>query len=457
MFLPSLRPTCCGILVLGRYRIPTLSNGVAPTDVVSVNVGTAAGRCLRQQHGVHGSSLHRGSPLCGFRPSACHSAIDRRQRVRVGGPGLLTLQATLLLKAGGAGLAGETVSFQVAGKAAGSGTTNSSGVASVSYTIPAGLVGSQTITATFAGDGTTLNSSQASGTLTVSKAGTVLTVPNVSGSPGQAVTLKATLALSAGGAGVANEPISFQVAGNAAGSGTTNSSGVASVSYTIPAGASGSEAIAATFSGDASYNTSQGSGTLTVSKVTTTLTVANVSGAVGQTATLKATLSPAVSGKTISFQVAGKAAGSGTTNSSGAATVFYKIATGTVGSQGIAATFGGDTTYNTSQGSGTLTVSKEGTVLGVGYVSGSVGQTVTLEAILTRSDNGTAISGETLSFQVAGTAVGSATTGSNGQATVQYKIPAGQLGNLKLVATFSGDANYTASQDFDTLAVSAAK
>ena len=93
----------------------------------------------------------------------------------------------------------------------------------------------------------------------------MLTVPNVTGSVGQTVTIKATLSLKTNGAGVAGETISFQVNNGTVVTSKTNSSGVASVSSKIPTGMKkGKYTIKATFSGDANYKSSQGSGTLTV-------------------------------------------------------------------------------------------------------------------------------------------------------------------------------------------------
>ncbi len=275
----------------------------------------------------------------------------------------LTLKATLKRTVGGAALVGATVSFSVDGTVVGIAVTASGGLASLTYVVPTGgaIGSSHPITAAFAGDSGD-SASSGSASLTVSKYGTTLGVVAVTGVPGQTVTLSATLKRASGGASVSGESVTFSVDGAAVGTATTNASGIATLSYMVPLGATiGSHSITAAFAGDATYLTSTGNGTLTV-KYATTLTVANASGARGTNVTLTATLTQTsggavVSGKTITFKVDGKPAGTAVTNGSGVASLTYAIsATATVGSHALSDSFAGDSTYNTATGTGTLTV-----------------------------------------------------------------------------------------------------
>jgi hypothetical protein len=70
----------------------------------------------------------------------------------------ITLSATLTASAGGAPLPGETVSFSIRGRRAGSATTDSSGVATRTDFWLFFLLGQGTYTARFAGDSTYLAS-----------------------------------------------------------------------------------------------------------------------------------------------------------------------------------------------------------------------------------------------------------------------------------------------------------
>ncbi len=379
----------------------------------------------------------------------------------------VTLSATLKL-AGGAALSGKTLTFSVDGTSVGTGVTNSAGTATKSYVIPSTLTaGSHTITAAFAGDSSD-GASSGTGTLTVTtaaKANTMLAVSAVSGTPGQTITLKATLKRTTGGMALAGESINFSVDGASVGSATTSSGGVAILTYVIPAGdAIGStHPITAAFAGDANNNASSGSGSLTIVKYASVLSVAAVSGTAGQTVTLSATLKRStgvlLSGQSVTFVVDGTTL-TGTTNGSGVATVSYPIpANLAAGNYPITVSFAGDSNDNASSGSGTLTVKAAAanpTTLTVSNVSGAVGQTVTLSATLTLT-GGAALSGKTLTFSVDGTSVGTGVTNSAGTATKSYVIPSTlTAGSHTITAAFAGDSSDGASSGTGTLTVTTA-
>ena len=198
------------------------------------------------------------------------------------------------------------------------------------------------------------------------------------------------------------------------------------------------------------------------SQLPTTLTVTNATGAPGQTVSLTARLKRAsegafLSGKTLTFKIDGVVVGTAVTHSSGQATLTYTLpATTTPGSHPLTASFAGDSAYNPSTGTGTLTALKADTTLTLTLTNatGAHGQTVSLTARLKRTSDGAFLSGKTLSFSVDGNAVGMAVTHSSGQATLTYLIPATMtIGSHVLKASFAGDSGDNPSSATGTLTV----
>ncbi len=385
----------------------------------------------------------------------------------------VTLTAALKRSDTNAVIAGKTITFKVDSTTVGTATTNSSGVATHAYSIPTNATtGNRTITASFAGD-TTYSACSGTGTLTVTKAATTiataLTVPNVSGVQGKAVSLTATLKRTDTNAVVGSKTITFKVDNTQVGTATTNSSGVATLSYTIPStAAAGSHTITASFAGDTTYTASSGTGTLTVTAgsktIATAITVPNVSGvqgkAVNLTATLKRTDTNAVVGsKTITFKVDNTQVGTATTNASGVATLSYTIAsTATAGSHTITASFAGDTTYTASSGTGTLTVTTTSSTIATALIvadsAGGKGQSVGLYTTLKRTDNSAGIPSETVTFNVDNVKAGVATTDSNGVATIEYAIPSSStVGDHTVSVNFAGEGSFKASSSTAKLTV----
>jgi|GEM_PF-3834503 len=373
----------------------------------------------------------------------------------------VTLSATLKRTDTSAVVSGKTISFKIDSTQVGTATTNTSGIATLSYAIPsATTAGSHTISATFAGD-TTFTGSNGTGTLTVSKPiATALTVTNVSGAQGTAVNLTATLKRTDTNAAVASKTVTFKIDTTQVGTAVTNSSGLATFAYTIPSSATtGSHTITASFAGDTTYTNSSGTGTLTVTvaanTIATAITTPNVSGVQGKAVSLTATLKrtdtkAAVGSKTITFKVDTTQVGTAVTNSSGIATFAYTIPSNTsAGSHTITASFAGDTTYTASSGTGTLNVttatSTVATTLSVANSAGGRGQSVGLFATLKRTDTGAGVPSETLTFNVDNFKAGAATTDSNGVATIEYAIPSNYT-----VADHTISVNFAGAGDLKT-------
>ena len=368
----------------------------------------------------------------------------------------VTLPATLKTAAGAA-LSGRTLTFSVDGTSIGTAVTSAAGVAAKTYAVPTALTtGGHVLTVTFAGDATSA-ASTGTGTLTVTPTGTTLALTAVSGTPGAATTLKATLKRTAGGAAVAGAVVTFSVDGSVVGTAVTNGAGLAGLPYVIPVGAApgSSHPTGAAFSGSGSLTASSGASTLTVSKLATSLSVSSAGGTPGQTVTFSATLksgSAPLSGRTVSFTVDGAAVGTAVTSAAGFATLSYAIPAGAAASaHALAATFAGDATSLAAVGKGTLTV-KSATALSVANLSGARGASVSLTATLTAG--GAASPGKTITFKVDGKSVGTAVTDGLGTASLPYAIPATtKVGTHSVSASFAGDAGSNAAGGTGTLTV----
>lgn len=289
---------------------------------------------------------------------------------------------------------------------------------------------------------------------------TVTTAANVTGANGTAVTLSGTLK-TIQGTPFNGKTLTFVIGGTTVGTAVTNASGVATLSYAIPPGTpAGNQAITVSFAGQGIYTPSSGTATLTVivGKADTVITVANVTGAAGTPVTLTGTLKTsgnvALSGKMLTFQVGATTVGTAVTNSGGVATLAYAIpGTAPAGNQMITASFAGDTSNNLSSGTGTLTIPAPNTVTTVASVTGAAGTTVTLSGTL-KTVRGTPFNGDTLTFKLGTTTLGTAVTNASGVATLSYAIlPGTPAGNQTISVSFAGQGTYTPSSGTATLTI----
>lgn len=165
----------------------------------------------------------------------------------------------------GGWICNRAISFAVNGNPVGSANTDSDGWATVNYTIPESLpVGTHNVTFAFPGDFFFSARTATIAALTVQKANISLSVPNRAGFIGQTVPLEATLRRTTDNAPLAGRTIQFRIDGNPVGSANTNSSGVATLNYTIPNLSCGGHTLQASFAGDSWYNAGSNNGTLIV-------------------------------------------------------------------------------------------------------------------------------------------------------------------------------------------------
>jgi alpha-tubulin suppressor-like RCC1 family protein len=163
-----------------------------------------------------------------------------------------------------------------------------------------------------------------------------------------------------------------------------------------------------------------------------------------------------VAGRGITFGIGGTDVGAGATDASGMAHLDWVIADGQ-GTRAITARFGGDPSYAPSTGTASLTALTHDTSLYVPNRSAEIADAVLLKAYLYWGPLHLPKLGKTVSFSVAGTAVGSAVTNEGGRAMLSYSVPEGAGPGLRsLVADWPGDGGYRASSATATLDVAKA-
>ncbi len=351
---------------------------------------------------------------------------------------------------------GRNVDVKVDGSVVGTAVTDDSGNYSLDYAIPANMaVGDHPVAAEFAGDGA-YNPSSASGTLTV-KSDTTVAVAAASGKPGQTISLSATLTANNDSSPLSGRTLTFKVDGTTVGSGVTDGTGTATVSYVVIDGAT-SRTISAEFAGEALYNASTGTGTLTVQKADTSTFVLDRSGTVTETVTLRGYLRRTtdmawLAGKTVDFSIDGTSVGSGVTDSNGRADYNWVI-DATAGTHTITGAFAGDSNYNGSSGNGVLTAVVWSTKL-VGFDrTQKIGGRTELKARLLRSDD-VPLYNKNINFYVDGTFVITRPTNTDGYASYPYyDVPDGSgAGDRTILSEWVGNAGYLGSTSTATLTV----
>ena len=348
----------------------------------------------------------------------------------------------------------KTISFFGNGSLIGSATTNSSGIATLPYTMSV-TTGTYILTALFTQDGTYASSNSTS-TITVNLIPTNITITPVSGYKGDTVNLTTTLK-DINGNPLSGKTIIFNLNGTTIGTATTNTSGIATLLYTITQN-TGNYIIQAIYNGDTTYNSTSNSNNLIVGLISTNLTVNPVNCYKGDNASLTASLNDnngnPISGKTVSFYGNGSLIGSATTNSSGIATLQYIMAVAT-GTYTLTVQFTQDNTYSSSNSTSTLTVNLTPTNITVNPVSGNKGDPSNITVTLT-DYKGNPLVGNIIYVYINGTSIATASTNDNGQIIIPYTITQ-NTGTYTIQATYNGDTTYNKSNNTNTLSVNLTK
>jgi sugar lactone lactonase YvrE len=205
--------------------------------------------------------------------------------------------------------------------------------------------GTNSLTATYAGDANDAASSSSATLQTVNKLSTTTSLtsspnPSTFGGP---VTLTATVAPSS-----ATGSVQFFNGGTLLGSANLSSGQAQFTTTALPAG---TDSLTASYAGDANNAASVSSARLqTVNKVnsSTTLTASPSSSNVGQTVTFTATVTPAAATGTVKFMNGGSQMGTATLSNG---TAVFSTSSLTSGSHSIKAVYQGDSNVNSSQSS----------------------------------------------------------------------------------------------------------
>ncbi len=320
--------------------------------------------------------------------------------------------------------------------------------------------------ASFAG---TTNDVASSGTgnLVVSPAGTTLNSVSGSAAVGGTATLTATLIAGNTGIPISGETVLFHLDGTSVGSAVTNNAGVATLTGVATSKAAGTDVggVVANFAGAANYAASTATGNLVVASNPASLASVSGTASFGGTAVLVATFTNAttnqpIAGKTINFTLDGVSAGSAVTNVSGIATLAGVATSRAVGvdTNGVAASFAGDSSAASASATGNLVVSPAATTLGLVSGTANSGGTATLAATLLSSVTSLGIAGQTVDFKLDGTSVGTAVTGTNGVATLTGVATTDAVGTHTgaVVVNYAATTNYGSSQGTGNLIVTGA-
>ncbi len=204
----------------------------------------------------------------------------------------VTLTATVVPTASGAGIPSGTVTFMEGATTLGTGTLDATGVATFATTF---TTGAHSVTVEYGGDGSFNASTSAAFEQNVNAdAATIVVTSSPTPSTfGQEITIKAVLA---GPGSAPTGTVTFKDGSTTIATGTVGANGETTVkTATLAVGA---HALVGEYSGDATYATGQGSASHTVDKAATTTTLATSASTstLGESVTFTATVASAVAG-----------------------------------------------------------------------------------------------------------------------------------------------------------------
>jgi autotransporter-associated beta strand protein len=335
-----------------------LSNGTASLSITGLNLGshTITG-VFTDSDGSFSGSISTGVSVIVSQASTTTSLSSLVNPSRYG---QTVITATVAPVAPGGGVPTGTVTFSIDG---GAGiTVNLDNTGSAALPGVNMVVGTHAVTASYSGDKNFIASSTTSSLSETVVQATTTTSPVVASSTsvfGQTVTLTATIAVVAPGAGVPTGTVNFEDNGTVFASAplSNNTASVTTTTLSI-----GVHTLTAVYSGDANFVTSSGSNSVTVSQADTSTSVTGpATSTAGQSITFTAKVGAAAPGSgtptgTVTFQVDGVDVTTATLDSSGAAT--YATADLGVGSHTITANYSGNSNFNVSSGTWSLTVTQ---------------------------------------------------------------------------------------------------
>ncbi len=356
----------------------------------------------------------------------------------------VTFTATVTADTPGAGTPTGTISFMEGSTTLDTETLGSSTTASFSTSALA--VGSATVTAVYSGDGDFVSSSSST-TVTIYQASTItsLTASPTFATSGQPVTLTATIAVVAPGAGAPTGSVQFFNGTTTLGTASLSGDTAILTTTTLPVG---TDSLTAEYLGDSNFTVSTSSAVSVAIGISTTTTLSSPTNpsVFGQSVTFTAAVAP-TSGNgtptgTVTFYDGSTALGTATLSAGKAS---LKTASVSIGSQAITAVYGGDSTYASSTSAVlTQTVSQDSTTTKVtSSANPSVyGQAVTLTATVKAASPGSGTPTGRVTFYDGTTSLGSGIL-SGGTSTLSTAFVI--IGSHSITAVYSGDLDFTGS------------
>jgi hypothetical protein len=160
-----------------------------------------------------------------------------------------------------------------------------------------------------------------------------------------------------------------------------------------------------------------------------------------------------LTGRTVTFSIAGTTVGSVATNASGLATLNWAITSGAA-SRTIGAAYAGGVDFLPCSGTATLTSTVQGTkVYVVDRLNVKIKTYTVLKAYLYTTANAI-LPGRVLSLSVDGTALNSSATNSSGYISLGYTVPEGAGAGIRVIGSaWAGNEGYSASSNKGKLGV----
>jgi hypothetical protein len=364
----------------------------------------------------------------------------------------VTFTDTVSANAPGAGIPSGSVTFEDGSTPLGTGTLNGAGVAT--FNTSSLSVGSHSITAVYGGDTDFTTSTSSAVNQTVDQDSTTSSVGS-SANPsvfGQSVTFTATVASNAPGSGTPTGSVTFMDGSTTLGTGTLDSSGIAT--FITSSLSVGDHSIAAIYGGDTDFDTSASSSLSQVvaRNATTSVVESSISpSAFGQPVTFTATVTVTAPGSgmptgSVTFEDGSTILGIATLNGSGIAT-FSTSGLG-VGSHSITAVYGGDTDFNFGPSTSSAlsqTVNQDSTTSALASSANAsvFGQSVTLTATISANSPGSGTPTGSVTFEDGSTILGIAALNGSGIAT--FSTSSLGVGSHSITAVYGGDTDFTTS------------
>ncbi len=327
---------------------------------------------------------------------------------------------------------GETITFYANGVPIGIGTTLGGGAALTTTSLP---VGTDQITASYAGDAyyTTSTSAAIAEAVGPAPTSTSVTLSASTSTYGVPVVVIATVSPT-----VPNgETVEFYANGAPIGTGVTTGGVATLATNMLP---SGTDQITASYAGDADYATSSTAAiaeTVRSAPTSTSVALSTPTSTYGSSVVVTATVSPAVpNGETVTFYDNGVPLGTGTTTEGVATLSTTALPSGT---DQITASYVGDANHTTST---SITEKVDRAPTSTSVTLSTQNSTYGSLVVIVATVSPTIPKGEAVTFYDNGIRIG--TKNASGGVAV-LSITALPIGTDQITASYSGDANYATS------------